>query len=97
MKYCRTKYKHTWSKHDQPKRTTQWSVMQQSNVSNSTAGIVASEYAKPGRRESIFEKYNKSLSGQRTNFVNITFITVSGRKYKKSLAGKPLLVIKQPW
>jgi len=31
------------------------------------------------------------------NFVNITFITVSESKYTKSLAGKPLLVTKQPW
>ena len=31
-----------------PKRTTQWSVMQQRNVSHSTVGIVASGYAKPG-------------------------------------------------
>jgi len=31
-----------------PKRTTQWSVMQQSNVSHSTVGIVASVYAVPG-------------------------------------------------
>ena len=38
-----------------PKRTTQWSVMQQRNVSHSTIGIVASGYAKPGRRESILE------------------------------------------
>ena len=28
-----------------PKRTTQWSVMQQRNVSHSTVGIVASGYA----------------------------------------------------
>jgi len=40
---------------------------------------------------------SKSLSAQRTNFVNITFITVSESKYKKSLAGEPLLVTKQPW
>jgi len=38
-----------------PKRTTQWSVMQQRNVSHSTVGIVASGYAKPGRRDSIFK------------------------------------------
>jgi len=31
-----------------PKRTTQWSVMQQRNVSHSTVGIVASGYAMPG-------------------------------------------------
>ena len=31
-----------------PKRTTQWSVMQQRNVSHSTVGIVASGYALPG-------------------------------------------------
>jgi len=30
------------------KRTTQWSVMQQRNVSHSTVGIVASGYAMPG-------------------------------------------------
>jgi len=41
--------------------------------------------------------YSKSLSAQHTNFDNITFITVSEGKYKKSLAGKPLLVTKQPW
>jgi len=41
--------------------------------------------------------YSKSLSAQHTNFVNITFITVSESKHKKSLAGKPLLVTKQPW
>jgi len=41
--------------------------------------------------------YSKSLSAQHTNFVNITFITISESKYKKSLAGKPLLVTKQPW
>jgi len=32
-----------------PKRTTQWSVMQQRNISHSMVGIVASGYAKPGR------------------------------------------------
>jgi len=37
------------------KRTTQWSVMQQRNVSHSTVGIVASGYAKPGRRDSILK------------------------------------------
>ena len=31
-----------------PKRTTQWSVMQQRNVSHSTVSIVASGYAMPG-------------------------------------------------
>jgi len=31
-----------------PKRTTQWSVMQQRNVSHSAVGIVASGYAMPG-------------------------------------------------
>jgi len=41
--------------------------------------------------------YSKSLSAQHTNFVNITFITVSESKYKKSLAGKPSIVTKQPW
>jgi len=41
--------------------------------------------------------YSKSMSAQHTNFVNITFITVSESKYKKSLAGKPSLVTKQPW
>jgi len=41
--------------------------------------------------------YRKSLSAQHTNFVNITYITVSEGKYKKPLAGKPLLVTKQPW
>jgi len=40
--------------------------------------------------------YSKSLSAQHTNIVNIAFITVSESKYKKSLAGKPLLVTKQP-
>jgi len=44
-----------------------------------------------------FEMYGKSLSAQHTNFVNITFLTVSESKYKKSLASKPLLVAKQPW
>jgi len=44
-----------------------------------------------------FEMYSKSLSAQHTNFVNITFITVSESKYKKSLAVKLLLVTKQPW
>jgi len=38
-----------------PKHTTQWSVMQQRNVSRSTVGIVASGYAKPGRRDSILK------------------------------------------
>jgi len=38
-----------------PKRTTQWSVMQQRNVSHSTVSIVASGYAKPGRRDSILK------------------------------------------
>jgi len=37
------------------KRTTQWSVMQQRNVSHSTVGIVASGYAKPCRRDSILK------------------------------------------
>jgi len=41
--------------------------------------------------------YSKPLSAQHTDFVNITFITVSESKYKKSLAGKPLLVTNQPW
>jgi len=41
--------------------------------------------------------YRKSVSAQHTNFVNITFFTISQSKYKKSLAGKPLLVTKQPW
>jgi len=31
-----------------PKRTTQWSVMQQRNVSHSTVDIVASGYTMPG-------------------------------------------------
>jgi len=31
-----------------PKRTTQWSVMQQRNVSHSTVAIVANGYALPG-------------------------------------------------
>jgi len=31
--------------------------------------------------------YSKSLSAQHTNFVNITFLTVSENKYKKLLAG----------
>jgi len=38
-----------------PKRTTQWSVMQQRNVSHSTVGIVASGYVKPGRGDSILK------------------------------------------
>jgi len=38
-----------------PKRTTQWSVMQQRNVSHSTVGIVAGVYAKSGRRDSILK------------------------------------------
>jgi len=38
-----------------PKRTTQWSVMQQRNVSHRTVSIVASGYAKPGRRVSIWK------------------------------------------
>ena len=38
-----------------PKPTTQWSVMQQRNVSHSTVGIVASGYAKPGRMDSILK------------------------------------------
>jgi len=37
------------------------------------------------------------MSAQHTNFVNITFLAISERKYKKSLAGKPLLVANQPW
>jgi len=41
--------------------------------------------------------YSKSLSAQHTNFVNLTFITVSESKYKKSLTGIPLLVTKKPW
>jgi len=41
--------------------------------------------------------YSKSLSEHHRNFVNITFITVSESKYKKSIAGKPILVTKQPW
>jgi len=73
-----------------PELTTQWSVMQQRSVSHSTVGIVASGYAKPGRRDSIL--YSKSLSAQHTDFVNITFIAVSETKYKTSLAGEPLLV-----
>jgi len=66
-----------------PKHTAQWSVMQQPNVSRSTVGIVASTYAKPGRRVLNFEMCSKSLSAQHTNFVNITFITVVESKYKK--------------
>ena len=38
-----------------PKRTTQWSVMQQRNVSHSTVGIVASWCAKPGWRDSTLK------------------------------------------
>jgi len=38
-----------------PKRTTQWRIMQHRNVSHYTVGIVASGYAKPGRRESILK------------------------------------------
>jgi len=68
-----------------PKSTTQCIVMQQCNVSHNTVGIVPSGYAKPGGRDSIL--YSKSLSVQHTNFVNITFITVSESKYKTSLAG----------
>jgi len=37
------------------KRTTQRSVMQQRSVSHSTVGIMASGYAKPGRRDSILK------------------------------------------
>jgi len=51
-----------------------------------------------GNHESLkFEMYSKSLSAQHTNFVNITFLTISERIYKKSLAGKPLLITNQPW
>ena len=38
-----------------PKRTAQWSVMQQRNVSHSTVGIVANGCANPGRRASILK------------------------------------------
>ena len=38
-----------------PKRPTQWSVMQQRNASHSTVSIVASGYAKPGRKVSILK------------------------------------------
>jgi len=38
-----------------PKRITQWSVMQQHNVCHNTVDIVASGYAKPGRRVSILK------------------------------------------
>ena len=79
-----------------PKRTTQWSVMQQRNVSHSTVGIVASEYAKPGRRVSI-SKCAASHCQRSTQTVNITFITVSDNKYRKSLVAKPLLATKHPW
>ena len=44
-----------------------------------------------------FEMYSKSLLAQHKNFINITFLTVSEIKYKKSLASKLLLVAKQPW
>jgi len=37
------------------KLTTQWSVMQQRNVSHSTVGIVASGYAKLDRKVSILK------------------------------------------
>jgi len=53
MKYCRTKEKHTWSRHDQTQ--AHHAIMQQWNVSHSTVGIVASGYAQPGRRDSILK------------------------------------------
>jgi len=58
MEYLQTKYKHTWSRHDQPQANHAmecWSVMQQCNISHSTVGIIASGYTKPGRRVSILK------------------------------------------
>jgi len=80
-----------------PKRTTQWSVMQQRNVSHSTVGNVASGYTKPGRRDSILNRTASYCQRSTKTLFNITLITVSESRYKKSLAGKPLLVTKQPW
>jgi len=48
MKYCRTNRKLLRQDMINPKRTTQWSLMQQRNVSLRTVGIVASGYAMPG-------------------------------------------------
>jgi len=79
-----------------PKRTTQWSVTQQRNVSHSTVGTVASGYARPGRRDSIL-KCTASHCQRSTQTLLISHLLVSESKYKKSLAGKPLLVTKQPW
>ena len=64
-----------------PKRTTQWSIMQQRNVSHSTVGIVASGYAKPGRKDSILICTASHCQRSTKNFANITFITVSEGKY----------------
>jgi len=44
-----------------------------------------------------FEMYSKSRSAHHTNFVNITLLTITQRKFKKSLASKPLLVASHPW
>jgi len=77
-----------------PKSTTQCSVMQQRNVSHNTVGIVPSGYASQVEGTQFCTASHCQRS---THFVNITFITVSGSKYKTSLAGKPLLVTKQPW
>jgi len=84
----------TWSTRSPPRNGV---LLQQRNVSHSMLGIVTGGYAKPGRRDSILRRTAKSLSVQHANLVNITFITVSESKYKKTLASKLLLVTKQPW
>jgi len=56
-----------------PKRTTQLSVMQQRNVCHSTVGIVASGYAKPGRRDSIL-KYTASHCQRSTQTLLISHL-----------------------
>jgi len=66
-----------------PKRTTQWSVMQQRNDSHSTVAIVASWYAKLGGRVSIL-KCTASHCQRSTQTLLISHvITVSESKYKK--------------
>ena len=69
--------------------------MQQRNVSHSTVALVASWYAKLGRRVSIL-KCTASLCQRSTQALLISHVLVSERKYKQSLAGKPLLVTKHP-
>jgi len=71
--------------------------MQQRNVSHSTVGIVASGYAKPGRRDSILKRAASHCQRSTQTLLISHFLQFQRANIKKSLAGKSLLVTKQPW